>query len=372
MTSPDLAALADLTLYDRTAFDLVDVALRNAEAKVPEWQPRDGNIEMVLLEAMGFQVAELAHSVNRVPAAALSGLVRLHGVQPHDGTAPTGTLSVLFSTDQQSLPAGVTFRLPLADGTGLDLVTTQTVTADVGQTIVTAPFMGAAQTAAANGALPGTRLLAVTSMPSVEVARLSTITAGADPESETDWLSRGTARFARQSDALLVARHFVARALEDPLVRRAFAVEAHDGTAPAGGHVAVAVAGTGGAPLAAADMEALRAAMQELVPVDVTVHVVAPAVTDVNVSAIVKARPGADVAAVQSSVTAALAAYLNPDTWPWSGTVRRNELIAVMDGALGVDYVLDGHPSVPAADLPLTGVAPLARLGTAKIQVLPA
>jgi hypothetical protein len=90
---------------------------------------------------------------------------------------------------------------------------------------------------------------------------------------------------------------------------------------------------------------------------NLAVVVIDPTITSVTVTATVHPLTGYDSATVQANVGAALAAYLNPDTWSWSGTVRRNKLIQVIEDAAGVDYLTS--LTAPAADVTLTGVAPL-------------
>ena len=97
------------------------------------------------------------------------------------------------------------------------------------------------------------------------------------------------------------------------------------------------------------------------------VTVVPANVTAVNVTVTVLRRPGYTDAEVEANVRATLEAYLNPDAWDWSRLVRRNEVIARADTAVGVDTVLS--VTVPAADLPLAGVAPLASAGVITVTV---
>lgn len=140
------------------------------------------------------------------------------------------------------------------------------------------------------------------------------------------------------------------------------------GSAP--GFVTVAVLGPGGALVAAATKTALQNAMDAQAQGNLAPRVIDPTITNVNVTATVHVTAGSTLATVQAAVVAALQAYLAPSSWPWSATVRRNDLIAIMEGVTGVDYVNAGDPSVPAADVVLSGVAPLANAGTLTITAL--
>lgn len=138
----------------------------------------------------------------------------------------------------------------------------------------------------------------------------------------------------------------------------------------ADGYVTVAVLAAGGALVPGATKTSLQAAMGLQAQANLGVRVVDPTITTVPVTATVKALPGFVAATVQASVVAALTAYLSPASWPWAATVRRNDLIALMEGVAGVDYVTAGHPTIPAGDVALAGVAPLAAVGTLTITAV--
>lgn len=132
------------------------------------------------------------------------------------------------------------------------------------------------------------------------------------------------------------------------------------------GHVTVAVYGNG-AFLPTADKDALETSMDASTASNLAVHVIDPTITTVDVTATVRADLGFDPAWVRTEAENALRQFLNPATWLWSGTVRINELISVLDQSLGVNYV--EAITVPAADVALAGVAPLVQAGTLNITV---
>lgn len=131
------------------------------------------------------------------------------------------------------------------------------------------------------------------------------------------------------------------------------------------GYIAVAVLGSGGAFLASADKSALQSTLAAQSQANLAVNVIDPTITNVTVTATVHPLVGFTTAQVQANVAAALTAYLSPDTWLWSATVRRNKLIQVIEDAAGVDYLTT--LTAPAADLTLAGVAPLAKFDTTSV-----
>jgi uncharacterized phage protein gp47/JayE len=370
MTSPDVQPYTDLSLYDSTPGVLVDRALVDATTKLPDWRPREGNTELVLLEALAVEVSEFIYSVNRVPAAVLDGLLLLYGVERSLGTNPTATATfTLTAPAEYQLPAGTTVRLDLGgEEEPLDFTTDVSVVVPAGATSVTAAITATRATDVANGQPAGTALSMVTPIPYVDSVKLaSAVTGGTLPEDEVAYRNRGVQRLARLVSTLVLPEHFTADALETVGVFRALTVDNWNVNTAAAGHVTVVVLGPGGVPLSTAAKNDLQATLDKRAQANLAVHVVDPTITAVDVTVSVKALRGYDAATVTSNVTAVLDGYLSPDTWGWGSTVRRNELIALIDGAEGVDYVVT--LTAPSADVALAGTGPLADLGLLSVTV---
>ncbi len=109
-------------------------------------------------------------------------------------------------------------------------------------------------------------------------------------------------------------------------------------------------------------------------------HVVGPTYRIVNVSARVRARRGAGVAALTTAIGAALKRFLDPLEggpdglgWPFGRSVYRAEILQLIDGVPGVDHVLDLSLSSPGGapqcgNLTLCPTV-LAAPGTADIRI---
>jgi uncharacterized phage protein gp47/JayE len=369
VTSPDLQGYVDLELYDTTPGVLVDRALLDAETKLPDWQPRDGNTEVVLLEALAVIASELGYAINRVPSAVLDGLLVLYGVTRSEGTAATATATfTLTAAIGYVLPAGTMVRLGLGgELEPLDFTTDADIALTAGTT-VTVAVTATRPTDDANGTPAGTTLVLVTAVPEVDSAILATdVAGGAGPEDDVTYRNRGAQRLRRLVSTLVLPEHFTADALDTVGVFRALTLDNTNVDTTAAGHVTVAVLAQDGALVPAATKTDLEALLDSRAQANLAVHVVDPTITAVAVTVTVNALAGYDSATVTTNITALLDDYLNPDTWAWSGTVRRNELIARIDLAEGVDYVVT--LDAPAADVALAGVAPLADLGTVTVTV---
>lgn len=370
-TTPDLTTYNSLVLYDADPTDLVNRAVIDAAAKTPEWVPVDGNWEMVLFEASGLVAAEVVYSINRVPDATITGLLGLFGVSPAPGEQATATLTFTLSDALgHTVPAGTVVEATIGTNP-VQFTTDDDAVVAPGDTTATVAITSVDPTAAANGIAGGTVLTLITAVPFIDSVTLaSAVTAGADPETDTDFLNRGVQRFARLNDSLVLAPQFVTEVISTYLqVFRATVVDNWNAgtSSSAPGHVTVAVLGSAGATLTSGDKAAIQADLQSKALVNLAVHVIDPTVTNVNVTASLHSVSGQDPAAVHDAVVAALGAYLSTDTWPWAGIVRVNKLLNVIENVAGVDYV--DTLTVPSADVTLSGVAPLARLGTATITV---
>lgn len=374
MPSPDATPYVDLTLFDKDAQDVFEAALVNLQSYLPEWQPREGHTEVMLMESLGLEVEEAVFAINRTPGAIMEVLLRLYGVNRDGGTPPTTSLTFTTSDDVgHTIPAGTRASLTV---TGLDdplvFATDAAAVIPAGSLSVTVSATGDQNTTAANGTVSGTALDLLDSVVFVERVELgAAIVGGAEAEDDTAWFDRGAQRFSRLVETLVQPQHFVAAALEQTNVTRAYAVDNYDpavGPNPGdnAGHVTVAVYGAGGV-LSAADKDSLATLMDSQAQANLAVHVIDPTITLVDVTATLVALPGYSATQVHDAAVAALDAYLSPAQWPWTGSVYRFELVALLDSVEGVDRVSD--LSIPAADQTLTGVAPLVDLGTATITV---
>lgn len=369
MPSPDVTPYVDLTLYDKDPQDIYAEAALNAQSYITDWVPREGNTEVVLMESLALEVAESVYALNRLPGAIMEALMRLYGIDKDLGTPPTTTLTfTVGDTLGHEIPIGT--RASLDIGGGVDPITFATdvgLIIPAGSTTGTVSATGDRNTDIFNNTPTGSAMELVDAVVFVESVILgSDVVGGVSPESDTDWLNRGAQRFQRLTEVLVLPKHFTERALEEVYVYRATTIDNYDpavGPNPGdnAGNVTVAVYGTNG-PVDQTDKDALLAAMQDQIASNLTVHIVDPTVTPVDVTTNVVVEPGYLAATVQANVEAALNNYLSTSNWDWSSIVRRNSLIQVIGTSDGVAYVdtLD----VPAADVNLPGVAPLAEAGT--------
>lgn len=377
MASPDFTPYIDLSLYDKDAQDIYDTAVQLIQESLPDWQPREGNTEVLLLEGLALEVAEIVYALNRLPSGIMEALLRFFQVERDYGAVPTCTVTFhMAGTDGYSVPAGTRFSVQ-GESTADPIIfsTTTELTVPGGQSSGTVTAEADEYTDVVNGIPAGTQVSILDSIIYADYAVLATpVTGGRNAEPDDDYLQRGVNRFTRLSTTLVLPKHFTAYALENPAVSRATTLDAYNPVADVGGdgpvgndpgHVAVVVYGSGG-PVGGPDKTALLAEMEEASQVNLTVHVIDATVVNQNITTTVMALSGWDAADVVANVEAALDSYLDPQVWPWSGVIRYNELIQLISNAEGVDYVVSLTPN---SDVTLTNVASLVDLGTVSVTV---
>lgn len=374
--SPDLSSYINLTVFDVDPSQLVAQALTDAETKLPGWNPLEGNTEVVLIESMALEVAEMIYAVNRLPGALVQALLELFYILRDPGAPATATVTFTLSdTLGHTIPGGTRLQLALPGGNFL-FTTDLPATAAPGASTVTMTVTATTNSQQSNGAAIATALTLLDTVIFVDTVALATVTAnGRDPETDIAWLTRGTNKLAGLASTLVVPSHFTAAALDDTVdgVYRAFTVDNWDPTANAGagavseGNVTVAVIGHAGTLLSTGQKANLLSILQAGAHAGLNLHVIDPTVTAVAVTVTVFQSAGYTVAQVQANCQATLAGFLSTDTWGWGSTVHLNTLIALLTQVAGVSFVV--AITTPASDLVLAGVAPLASLGAVTINV---
>lgn len=373
--SIDSPELVPLTLVDLTEQDLVDIAVADATVKLPGWVPREGHTEVVVLEAQALITAELVYALNLLPDAVLEAVIGLYGLARDAGAPPSASFTLATSSTTPVLvPSGTRLRVSYNTVDVLDFLTTTdlSIAANGSATVVATAVEN---TSVLNGTPTGVSTELVDAISTVDTVTLaSAVTGGRGVETSVQYRSRGANLFRRLTSTLVLPAHFTAASLEVAGVARAQTLDNFNPTLGTGspgshpGNVTVAAAVAGGGALSTPVKDALVSDLTSKAHSGLAIHVIAPTITAVPITVSVTLVPGFASATVIAAVNAALAAYLNPDAWAWSGTVYRNELISLIDRVPGVGRVVT--LTAPAADVALAGVAPLAQAGVLTTAVV--
>ncbi|ALY10299.1 baseplate J protein [Arthrobacter phage Zartrosa] len=355
-----------------TESDLLEAAITHIQSVLPDWEPQQGNTEVVLLQGLALMLGPEIMAIQMLGDRVIEGVMSLYGVTRSQGVAATGRVAfkVTNSNPTQVIPLGSRLRLVVSStGETVDLLTTEELRIITSETLtgevnVVAEIEGDTS----NGMPAGTFVSTVTSLPFVESAVLALpMSGGAGEESDGSFSARAASTLARQVSTLVGTEQFEYAALTRSEVGRAKAFDNYNPAVPGSpqfGHVTVAVASQTGTALTSPVMTDIEYWLEAQALASLVVHVIAPTYTTVNLNVTVKADVGQSAAAVKANVEAALRAWLSPITWPWESTVEQFSMISVVGNAGGVKQV----QSVPAT-IALAGKAPLPTIGTINVTV---
>jgi uncharacterized phage protein gp47/JayE len=345
----DLGAYVDLRIFDVPSQDLINAMIAMYGISNPGWVAREGNTEVLLMEAIALAVAENVVAINRLPGAVVEAVLGLAGVLRDFGAPATCTATINVADNLgYTIPTGTRFYLTLATGQVVVFLAQSPDTQIAsGQTSATVNLISQINTAAANGVAAGARLVLADQLNMIQSITLSsTVAGGRDPETDVAWRDRGVARLQRLSDALVVPQQFNAFIDEDVRIGRVMTIDLWDGsvgspTLPGTnpGHITSAVLDPTGLPLGTSDLTDLQNQAQAKAAAMLAVHVVNATLDNLNVFVTFTTAAGYTASAVAASVTAAIRNYVNPLTWTAGAPARHNEFVSLVDQVPGVDYV---------------------------------
>ena len=360
---------------------LMDEALELLSVLVPGFVPKEAHLEVWLLEIVARMTAETRYLFTLVSDSIFryfgESLVNIPPIEGAHATALT-TWTMLDSAGY-TISAGTQVAYRVAGDKVAVFYTTEDVVIAPGSTsatnvLIQSPVLGSAQNGLGPSGLELVDSLAYVS----SVTAASPTAGGVDPETNLEYLSRLrdemtllTPRFVLAADAAVLARRITG-------VARALGIDNYDpGTATFDNEkmMTLAVVGEDGLPLSSGIKTAVQAYLESLREINFVLHVVDPTYTTINVTFVVVAHPGFDLAAVDTAATAAVTNYLSPATWAggsetpprWATSetvVRYLEVAEVLNRVDGVHYVDTLTINGGTANVTLTGVAPLPTVGT--------
>lgn len=338
MKDLDLAAI-DLTVDDRDPQAIFDAMLGTFQTLAPTARVPNGSLPAILFEAFATGIADLIYAANRISPVTIEGVLTLRGVPRFAGAPATGAaLLTLNAAHDLTVTVGQRLEDPTT-GLLLEVTTSTTVTAS---TTITVPLRTVTPGAAGNAIPAGAALNVRDAIPYVASATVSTaFTGGADAEDDAAWLDRCSAVQARVTSSLVLPEHFTAYCVEDVRVNRATAIDLYQPGGTVGldaGHVTEYVYGYS-AQLSTEIREELRAAMHAISSSLVTIHVEPASLVTQAVTYEVTALAGYDPGDLETTIDAALTAWMNPNDWAWGEDVRQTDIIALLADIPGVDFV---------------------------------
>lgn len=367
---------------------LLDQVFEDLQARWPNWEPHDGNLEVVLAAAVVSLIAELRDVASDVPDEILRVVgTQLHSTPAIDAAPATAdTTWTVVNDDGYTIPAGAEIALAATGSDTVVFTVTEEVTIAPGATTGTVPVEALEPGTAGNDLSGAATLLNPLYDWVASIAVVGTTSGGIDAETDEDYLARLVARLQLLAPRPIIARDFAVLARDIAGVARALAIDGYNPATSTFNNermVAVAVVDESGAALSGPVKGEVDAYLQAMREVNFVVNVIDPTYTEIAVTVSFAVRAGFDPAAVESSVAAALEAYLSPANWgqgiggdvnapaEWENqtAVRYLEVAQVVNDVPGVDYITDldiGEEggALSTADVALDGPAALTQPGT--------
>jgi hypothetical protein len=220
-----------------SASQIQQSALAAIAAALPGWVPREGHIEVLLLEQFAAMVAESAQVAAQVPLAIFSYFGSLIGINPIVGAAATAaTTWVMVDSKGYTIPAGTVVgfsvlgnQLFLFQTSATFVVPNGSSSTSVGAIPIVAQEVGTAY----NGLAPGplTLVTSLSYVQSINAEPVAGVTppiatsGGADAETQAAYLNRLSAELQLLSPRPILPPDFAALATNVPGVYRATAID---------------------------------------------------------------------------------------------------------------------------------------------------
>lgn len=209
MASPDFSQYIDLTVNDLQPTDLYTAAADYARIALPEFEPRVGSVEDALLQAVSTVGAVNLAAINRLPNGLMEGVLRLLGLERREASSSTVDVEFELLNAGSTVPANFTVVYEVSSNDQVfqyPFVLESSVTADAGSNTVAATLV-----CSVVGTIPtipvGTELeLATTSSNIFSCTTTAIVEQGLDPETDTEFLNRGTTYLASLSRTLNTSR----------------------------------------------------------------------------------------------------------------------------------------------------------------------
>jgi hypothetical protein len=388
MTSIDFSNYVDLTLFDTDANAILNDILTAARGLLPSWQPEAGNIEVVIAEAIAASAADLSAYINRLPDATAETLLQLFAITRSDGVKATANVLVtMVDTVGYTLVADTPLSYFSVGGrayvyyTDSDLIVPNG--SSTGTVAVTAQKVGTGYNIANNG----DALQVLATVPYLSTLAFSSNPAGGtSAETDAVYFDRATNLLASYSSAVTTTSQIQSYVLANYAAAYRCVVfnkrryRDRDTTATGygehPGYVTLAVAGQNSiqsdlsdVTVAPSALAAISLDIENRSPAGLIADMMSAELVKVAVTADFNVLTGFDVTEITTNVNTALDTYLDPNTWDWSKQyVRVNEIISLIDGVTGVDFVetvtLAATAEIGTSNFTVSGDVQLHNLGT--------
>jgi hypothetical protein len=360
---------------------LADQAIENLQSTWEDWDPNEGDMEVVLIETLAALAAVAVNKAAEMPPAALIALgTKLYGIQYEQGSPATTTLTLTFQDDAGGYHVDAGSELLLS---GYAFSVVNDVDTVAGQTQVTGVLIVANDVGTEFNSLTSADWSSI-SLP-VWVTDLATEAAtsdGTDPQDDNDYLDMVSRELQLRGRMIVTLPDYERAAVDTPGIGRAYAMTT------AARDVTVYLTDPEGLPVPAEVKATLADVYANTRLVNTTVNLADANYTEIDVVYSVAALPGFDFVSLLQTINAMLTNSLSPSGWgtvdygqpgtspvSWinDATVRLNKVISMIGNTSGVAYVVANSVTIngSAADFVMPGPVALPTPGTFTGTVAP-
>lgn len=353
---------------------LIDRALDRVASQLSGWVPREGHLEVVILEEMARMVVETALVAADVPDRIFSAYGRaLQDIEQGAGAPATGTLQVtVIADDGWNLPGGTLVAWDVTGDERVFFTTDENLTIEPGVMSGTVGITAEQFGEQGNGLGPGTAVL-IDFFAFVDDVTFTVETAGGeDVETDGAYRDRLTEELRLQAPRPILPDDFAVLARRTPGVHRALVLDLYDpsdGSSNNPRMVTLVPVDQDGGPSGSTVVTDLVADMEARREINFVVNTMEPDYTQIVVVFEVQVRDGFAPGEVVDDCEAAIEGWLSPAFWGggdlspprWDlvDTVRYLEAASVLSSVEGVEFVATLTLNGGTADVPLSGDAPL-------------
>jgi Baseplate J-like protein len=356
--------------------DLEQAAFDVLEEQIPGWTPREGNLDVVVIESVAPMAEDVAALATNVPDAIILYLGQLLGIAPKPGTPASCTAQVTALDDAgYTMPAGTQFSITDATGTEQGFATLSDQTIPAAATQMDVPLVANENGVAASGISPvlGSIMLLDPLSWVQSVQQLTTTSGGSDDEAPDLFLDRLTGELRLMAPRPILPGDFAAMARTIPGIDRTLALDLYQpgtGQGAVGPPVppapplpttpqtgverccTVVCAHADGSPAFSSELEAAQALLASQREATFLAYTMPPGSQSVTVDVHAVRETGWAASDVHDAIIAALSSWLSPASfgapdsgndpgnWLYQSAIRWSDAVQIANATDGVDHLV--------------------------------
>ena len=370
---------------EATPQQMLEETVAELEAQVEGWDPSLGEYELILFQAIIYRIAlPLIQLASQVDAAIFAQWgAQIVNIATQEATKATVTSTwTVKDTSGFTIKAGTQVDIARSGDERIGFLVVSDVeipggssTTEAGEVILEAVEAGLD----GNG-LEGDGILIDALDYVTDIAIVGASSGGGDAEDPQRYLARLAETMQTFIEGVVIGHDVEIVARNVAGVGRATALDNYNLETEEDEQektTTVIVTDSEGEPATAEAKEALEAKLEEKREVNYLFFVGSPTYNEIDVEAVIVPMQGFDQVTVAAEVKAAIEAFLSPETfgqqppgdtssWVNATTLRYQDLVTVVNNVEGMNYYTTlkwrkAAEAMAAADITLTGVAPLPR-----------